>query len=38
MKVASNNAEKLIADILTKAGFESIQFETQPPDPNACSV
>ena len=38
LSAASNNAEKLIADILTKAGFESIQFETQPPDPNACSV
>jgi hypothetical protein len=38
LSAASKNAEKLIADILTKAGFESIQFETQPPDPNACSV
>jgi len=38
LSAASKNAEKLIADILNKAGFESIQFETQPPDPNACSV
>lgn len=38
LEQANSNAEVLINDILTKAGFQKIQIDTQTPESNACSI
>ncbi|MBD2207624.1 DUF4230 domain-containing protein [Calothrix sp. FACHB-1219] len=38
LEAANNNAEVLINNLLSKAGFNTIQIDTQAPLPNACSV
>lgn len=38
LEEANNNAEVLINNIFTKAGFKTIKIDTQAPQSNACSV
>jgi len=38
LEETNSNAEVLINDILSKAGFKTIQIDTQAPQSNACSV
>jgi Protein of unknown function (DUF4230) len=38
LEEANNNAKVLVNNIFTKAGFKTIQIDTQAPQSNACSV
>lgn len=38
LEETNNNAEVLVKNIFTKAGFKTIQIDTQAPQSNACSV